>query len=81
MSPLHPKSNRRRPWTYDTQPCRQRNDIERLYGRFDRSPRIGTRYDRLNVIFLSGIALALIYDLLPSLRTGLRACLLYFVMM
>lgn len=49
-----PKSNRRRPWTYDAQRFR----------------RIGTRYDKLDVIFLCGICLALIYDPAPSMRIG-----------
>ncbi len=62
-----PKSNRRRPWAYDAQRFRRRNEIERLFGRLKRFRRIGSRYDRLVVIFLSGIYLALIYDLLPSM--------------
>ena len=41
--------------------------IERLFGRLKRFRRIATRYDKLDVIFLSGIYLALIYDLLPSM--------------
>lgn len=62
-----PKSNRRRPWTYDAQRYRRPNEIERLFGRLKRFRRIGTRYDKLDVIFLSGIYLVLIYDLLPSM--------------
>ncbi|MCY4618318.1 MAG: IS5/IS1182 family transposase, partial [Chloroflexi bacterium] len=42
-------------------------EIERLFGRLKRFRRIATRYDKLDVIFLSGIYLALIYDLLPSM--------------
>ena len=55
------------PWTYDAQRYRRRNEIERLFGRLKRFRRIGTRYDKLDVIFLSGIYLALLYDLLPSM--------------
>ena len=62
-----PKSNRRRPWAYDARRYRRRNEIERLFGRLKRFRRIATRYDKLDVIFLSGIYLALIYDLLPSM--------------
>ena len=62
-----PKSNRRRPWAYDAQRYRRRDEIERLFGRLKRFRRIATRYDKLDVIFLSGIYLALIYDLLPSM--------------
>lgn len=60
-------SNRRRTWTYDAQRYLRRNEIEHLFGRFKRFRRIATHYDKLDVIFLSGIYLALIYDLLPSL--------------
>ena len=39
-----PKSNRRRPWTFDTQRYRRRNEIERLFGRLKRFRRLATRY-------------------------------------
>ena len=62
-----PKSNRRRPWTYDLKRYRRRNEIERLFGRLKRFRRIATRYDKLDVLYLSGIYLALIYDLLTPM--------------
>ena len=62
-----PKSNRRRPWTYDAQRYYQRNEIERLFGRLKRYRRIATCYDKLDVFFLCGIRLALICDLLTSM--------------
>lgn len=57
-----PKFNRRRPWTYDAQRYRRRNEIEHLFGRLTRFRRIATCYDKHDVIFLSGIYLAIIYD-------------------
>ena len=61
------KSNRRQPWTYDTRRYRRRNEIERLFGRLKRFRRIATCHHKLDIIFLSEIYLALIYDLLPSM--------------
>ena len=34
-----PKRNRRNPWKYDKERCRQRNEIERFFLRFKRFPR------------------------------------------
>ena len=61
-----PKSNRRQPWDYDAV-YRKRNEIERFFCRLKRFRRIATRYDKLDVIFLSLIYLALIYDALQSM--------------
>ena len=49
-----PKSNRGRPSTYSTERCRRRNEIKHLSGRLKRFRRIGTRYDKLDVIIVSG---------------------------
>ena len=43
------------------------NEIERFFCRLKRFRRIATRYDKLDVIFLSLIYLALIYDALQSM--------------
>ena len=64
---VQPKSNRRRPWAYGAQRYRRRNEIGRIFGRLKRFRRIAIRYDQLDVIFLSGIYLALIYDLPTSM--------------
>lgn len=64
---VQPKSNRRRPWAYDAQRYRRRNEIGRIFGRLKRFRRIAIRYDQRDVIFLSGIYLALIYDLSISM--------------
>ena len=60
------KSNRRRSWTYGTQRYGRRNEMEHLLGRLKRFRRIRIGYDKLDVIFLSGICIVLIYDLQPS---------------
>ena len=53
-----PKRNRKNPWDYDKQLYKQRNQVERLFRR------IFTRYDKLDVIFLSFVYFALIFDAL-----------------
>ena len=59
-----PKSNRKNPWDYDRQLYKQRNQVERLFRRIKRFRRIFTRYDKLDVIFLAFVYLALIVDAL-----------------
>ena len=59
-----PKSNRKNPWDYDKQLYRQRNQVERLFRRLKRFRRIFTRYDMLDVVFLSFVYFALIVDAL-----------------
>ena len=59
-----PKSNRLVPWEYDKELYKRRNEIERLFRRLKRFRRIFTRYDKLDVIFLAFIFLALIFDAL-----------------
>ncbi len=57
-----PKSNRKEPWEYDKELYKQRNQVERLFRRLKRFRRIFTRYDKLDVIFLSFIYFAFIID-------------------
>ena len=57
-----PKSNRKNPWDYDKQLYKQRNQVERLFRRLKRFRRIFTRYDKLDVIFLTFVYLVLIVD-------------------
>ena len=59
-----PRSTRRQPWVYDTQRYRRDNEVGRFFCRLKRFRRIAFRYDKLDIIFLSAIHLALIYDLL-----------------
>ncbi len=62
-----PPSYRNPTWTYDRQLYRCRNEVERFCCRLKRFRRIATRYDKLDLIFLSFIHLALIYDALQLL--------------
>ncbi len=59
-----PKSNRKNPWDYDKRLYKQRNQVERLFRRLKRFRRIFTRYDKLDIIFLSFVYFAFIVDAL-----------------
>lgn len=59
-----PKSNRRDSWDFDKQLYKQRNQVERLFRPLKRFRRIFTRYDKLDIIFLAFVYLALIVDAL-----------------
>jgi transposase len=48
-----PKKNRKHPWEYDKELYKQRNEVERMFRR------IGTRYDKLDLMFSTFIYLAL----------------------
>lgn len=51
-----PKTNSKEQWEYDKQQYKERNRIERLFGWLKaRFRKIFTRYDKLDVIFLSFI--------------------------
>ena len=52
------------PWDYDKELYKQHNQVERLFRRIKRFRRIFTRYDKLDVIFLTFIYFALIVDAL-----------------
>jgi transposase len=60
-----PKSNRREPWEYDKVLYKQRNQVERFFRRIKRYRRVFTRYDKLDIMFLTFIFFALIMDALP----------------
>lgn len=63
--PLVPlKTNRLEPWEYDRAMYKKRNEIERLFRRLKGFRRIFSRFDKLDVIFLSFIHFALIVEAL-----------------
>ena len=66
---IPPKSNRRHPWDYNRRIHKRRNEVERLFRRLKGYRRVFTRYDKLDVIFLAFITLALIHDTLRSVNT------------
>jgi transposase len=55
-----PKANRKIPWEYDKELCKQRNVIERFFRRLKEFRRIFTRYDKLDVVFLGFIYFGLV---------------------
>lgn len=59
-----PKKNRLRPWDYDKEAYKRRNEVERLFRRLKGFRRVCTRYDKLDVIFTGFITLALIFEML-----------------
>ena len=57
-----PKINRKKPWAYDKEKYKQRNEIERYFLRLKRFRKIYTRYDKLDVLFCGFIYFAMIID-------------------
>ena len=70
MTPVvPPKSNRRKPWAYDRQLYKKRNEVERLFRRLKEFRRVFSRFDKLDVVFAFFIHFALITDALNSVNT------------
>ena len=61
---IPPPSNRLQPWQYDKAMYRKRNEIERLFRRLKGFRRIFSRFDKLDVVFLSFLNFALIVEAL-----------------
>lgn len=59
-----PKRNRKNPWEYGKTLYKSRNRVERLFRRIKRFCRIFTRYDKLDIMFVTFIFLALVADAL-----------------
>lgn len=59
-----PNPNRVEPWEYDRLTYRRRHEVERLFRRLKGYRRVFTRYDKLDVLFLAFVHLALIFDAL-----------------
>lgn len=59
-------TSRRAPIPYDTVAYKDRNRIERMWGRLKDWRRIATRYDKLARNFLSGAYLAAIFTCWPN---------------
>jgi transposase len=52
------RKNRKKPIQYDTDRYKQRNRVERMFGRLKDWRRIATRYDRCAHTFMSAICIA-----------------------
>ena len=59
-----PLSTRIDPWEYDKELYKRRNEVERLFRRLKGFRRIFSRFDKLDVLFLGFIMVALIFDAL-----------------
>ena len=66
---IPPKANRLQPWDYNRNIYKKRNEVERLFRRIKAYRRVYTRYDKLDIMFLAFITLALIHDGLRSVNT------------
>ncbi len=64
-----PLSTRINPWEYNKELYKRRNEVERLFRRLKGFRRIFSRFDKLDVIFLGFILMALIFDALISVNT------------
>ena len=59
-----PKKNRIHPWSYDKALYKKRNEVERLFRRLKGFRRIFSRFEKLDVMFMSFIYFALIVDMI-----------------
>jgi transposase len=48
-----PKKNRKEPWDYDKTKYKCRNVVERCFRRLKEFRKVNTRYDKLDIMFLS----------------------------
>ena len=64
-----PVSTRVYPWEYNKELYKRRNEVERLFRRLKGFRRIFSRFDKLDVLFLGFILVALIFDALRSVNT------------
>ena len=58
---IPPKSNRKEARNYDTHLYKERNLIERMYGKLKNFRRVATRYDKLTSSYMSFVLVAAIY--------------------
>ena len=66
---VQPLSTRINPWEYNKELYKRRNEVERLFRRLKGFRRIFSRFDKLDVLFLGFILVALIFDALRSVNT------------
>ena len=63
-SVIPPKGNRKEPWEYDKELYKRRNEVERYFRRTKAFRRVFTRYDKLEVMFISFVNFAIICETL-----------------
>ena len=59
-----PKRNRVEPWEYDREMYKRRNEVERLFRRLKGFRRIFTRFEKLDVLYIGFLHIALIVEAL-----------------
>ncbi len=59
-----PKSNRKKPWEYDKELYKRRNEVERYFRRLKAFRRVFTRYDKLDVMYAAFVNFAIICEFL-----------------
>ena len=64
-----PVSSRVEQWEYNKELYKRRNEVERLLRRLKGFRRIFSRFDKLDVLFLGFILVALIFDALRNVNT------------
>jgi transposase len=65
-----PRSNRRHPWEYDRELYKRRNEVERFFRRLKAFRCVGTRYEKLDVMFSAFILIAIISISLHCVHTS-----------
>ena len=56
-----PKSNRKAPWEYDKELYKLRNEVERLFRLIQGFRRVFCRFDKLDIMYIGFIHLALVF--------------------
>ena len=56
-----PKINRKKPWKYNRETYKKRNQIERLFRKLKGFRRIYTRFEKLDTMFMAFLLLACIW--------------------
>ncbi|MFN8683405.1 IS5 family transposase [Paracoccus sp. P2] len=59
-----PKANRKKPWEYDRELYKRRNEVERLFRRLKGFRRIFSRFEKLDIMFRAFLNFVLIVDML-----------------
>lgn len=54
-----PKKDNKKPWRYEKELYKRRNEIERLFNRLKNFRRVATRYDKLDTSYRAFVALGL----------------------
>jgi transposase len=65
-----PKSNRKDPWEYDVQLYKRRNEVERLFRLIQGFRRVFCRFDKLDIMYIGFIQLALVAISIKKMPSG-----------